>query len=148
MQFTLCAQLSKLVWKIYSVCWVPVFRSVNAVCSMLCFNLYTDMLYLNFVHSFFYLEIMKFFNLFKHGWIEVDALIFTLCLSRSSMMVIIIINCFQPEPLSEVFTIASLQHATNSIGACADSEFRLRFVVVITIHHGATVFSLFSMLQK
>ena len=39
---------------------------------------------------------------------------------------------FQPEPLSEILTIANLRHAANKTWTCAEPEFRLCRAVVIT----------------
>ena len=55
------------------------------------------------------------------------------------MMMMIMMNCFcgmvdrrkafmpyfQPEPLSEILTIANLRHTANRVWTCAESEFRL-----------------------
>ena len=83
---------------------------------------------------------MKSVNLEKHGWIEVDVLMsFTVGISRSLVLIIMILNLFLRNcrsvkgvasyfrlvQLSEVLNIASLQHTTNSIQACAESEFKL-----------------------
>ena len=124
-----------------------------------CLQRYSGMWYLNFLRAFLFHCIMKSVNLEKHGWIEVDVLIwFIVGLSRSLMIIIMILNLFlrncwklrnvakgvasylQLGILSEVLTIASLQHTTNSIQACAESEFKLYWIK--PLNHGAT----FSML--
>ena len=111
------------------------------------------MWYLNFLRAFLFHFIMKSVNLEKHGWIEVDVLMsFTVGISRSLVVIIMILNLFlrncrsmksvasyfQLEPLPEVLNIASLQHTTNSIQACAESEFKLYWIK--PLNHGATVF--------
>ena len=112
---------------------------------------FSDMWYLNFLRAFLFHCIMKSVNLEKHGWIEVDVLIsFIVGLSRSLVIIIMILNLFlwncwpekgvvsylQLGPLLEVLTIASLQHTTNSIQACAESEFKLYWIK--PLNHGAT----------
>ena len=116
-----------------------------------CLQRCSDMWYLNFLRAFLFHCIMKSVNLEKHGWIEVDVLIsFIVGLSRSLVIIIMILNLFlrncwpakgvasylQLGPLSKVLTIASPQHTTNSIQACAESEFKLYWIK--PLNHGAT----------
>lgn len=50
----LCAQLNKLVWKMYHVSQMPVYGSLSGYILYVVLNLHFDMLYLDFVHVFFF----------------------------------------------------------------------------------------------